>query len=242
MFPVCSGQYLSKVVQGRNSGEPVTGTCSKLTDACGERRLARIVRSNRQATVSQNEVNAASDRKVSKYKVHCSLLRMGLQTSQGAYSYPCQPLKALSMGTWASELDHGAMEEGGLVWWIMFSFTSCGWPGVCVSLTWETHGTRKHYGKKASRQIWCFGQCSDLGSCYPCGCYFDMYHLPKHCCRLCTPFHVSNIPWWLVPQSKSYEVLTWPPNFPDLYPIKHLWDVLDKPSDPWRPDLATYRT
>lgn len=25
VFPVCSGQYLSKVVHGKNSGEPVTG-------------------------------------------------------------------------------------------------------------------------------------------------------------------------------------------------------------------------
>ena len=28
-------------------------------------------------------------------------------------------------------------------------FTSHGWPGVCVLLTWGTHGTRMHYGKKA---------------------------------------------------------------------------------------------
>jgi len=26
VFPVCSGQFLSKVVQGRNSGEPATGS------------------------------------------------------------------------------------------------------------------------------------------------------------------------------------------------------------------------
>ncbi|ROK23396.1 hypothetical protein DPX16_16440 [Anabarilius grahami] len=66
VFPVCSGQYLSKGVQGRNSGEPATGHGRpRLTDARGERRLAHVVQSNRRATVAQiaQEVNAGSDRK-----------------------------------------------------------------------------------------------------------------------------------------------------------------------------------
>lgn len=33
-----------------------------------------------------------------------------------------------------------------------------------------------------------------LGSRHPCGCYFDMYHLPKHCCRPHKAFRESNIP------------------------------------------------
>lgn len=45
---------------------------------------------------------------------------------------------------WASELNHGAMEEVGLVWWTKFSFTSCGWPGgVCVT-----------YLGKRCHQVW----------------------------------------------------------------------------------------
>ncbi|ROL41713.1 hypothetical protein DPX16_9304 [Anabarilius grahami] len=52
----------------------------RLIDARGERRLARVVRSNRRATVAQTaqEVNAGSDRKVSEYTMHHSLLRMEL--------------------------------------------------------------------------------------------------------------------------------------------------------------------
>ncbi|KAK3512623.1 hypothetical protein QTP70_018636, partial [Hemibagrus guttatus] len=44
----------------------------RLTDARGERRLARVVRSNRRTTVAQiaAEVNAGSGRKVSEYTVH----------------------------------------------------------------------------------------------------------------------------------------------------------------------------
>ncbi|ROL53769.1 Transposable element Tcb1 transposase [Anabarilius grahami] len=44
----------------------------RLIDARGERRLARVVQSNRRATVAQiaQEVNAGSDRKVSEYTVY----------------------------------------------------------------------------------------------------------------------------------------------------------------------------
>ncbi|ROL47293.1 hypothetical protein DPX16_16881 [Anabarilius grahami] len=60
----------------------------RLIDARGERRLARVVRSNRRATVAQiaQEVNAGSDRKMSEYTVHHSLLHMGLHNQSGC---PC---------------------------------------------------------------------------------------------------------------------------------------------------------
>ncbi|KAK3544158.1 hypothetical protein QTP86_003944 [Hemibagrus guttatus] len=33
---------------------------------------------------------------------------------------------------------------------------------------------------------------------------------------------------WFDEHNNEFEVLTWPPNSPDLNPIEHLWDVLDK--------------
>lgn len=74
-----------------------------------------MVQSDRRAIQIAKEVNAGSGRKnVSEYTVHCNLLHMGLH-SQGAHADPCPPLKAPTMGMGASELDHGAMEEGSLV-------------------------------------------------------------------------------------------------------------------------------
>lgn len=74
LFLVWSGHYLSKVDQGRNSGELSIG--SRHIDACGEWRLACLVQSNRHATDAQiaEKVNAGSDRKVSQPTVHRSLL------------------------------------------------------------------------------------------------------------------------------------------------------------------------
>lgn len=50
---ICSGQYLSNVAQGKNSGELTTGSAyPELTDAQREQRLACVVLSNRRASVA----------------------------------------------------------------------------------------------------------------------------------------------------------------------------------------------
>lgn len=44
---------------------------------------------------------------------------------------------------------------------------------------------------------------------------------------------------WLE-EHKVLKVLSWPPNYPNLNLIKHLWDVMDK--GPIHGGLTTYRT
>ena len=68
-------------------------------------------------------------------------------------------------------------------------FTSRGWAGASASLIWGTHGTRIHYGKEPSQDALSNVLLRNLGSCHPCGCYFDTYHLPKLCCRPSIPFY-----------------------------------------------------
>ena len=59
--------------------------------------------------------NGGYRREVSQHRVHRTLLRMGLQTGQSVHADPCPPAKAPTTGMQASELDHGATEEGRLV-------------------------------------------------------------------------------------------------------------------------------
>lgn len=68
------------MVHGRNRGEPGTNGRPRLTDEPEEQKLASVFRCNRRATVAHiaEDVNAGSDRKVSEYPVHHSLLRTGL--------------------------------------------------------------------------------------------------------------------------------------------------------------------
>ena len=120
--------------------------------------------------------------------------------------------------------------ESCLVWWITFSFTSRGWLGLSVT----------YLGKTWHQFCW--------ETCHLCGSYCDAYHLPKHCCRPCTPFHGSIFPdgcgffqqdnvtfyrakmvqEWFEEHSNEFEVLTRPPISPDLNPIEQLCDVLDE--------------
>ena len=48
-----------------------------------------------------------------------------LQTCQSAHGIRCLALKAPTMGMWASALDLRSMEEGCLIQWFPFCFTSC---------------------------------------------------------------------------------------------------------------------
>ncbi|KAK3525280.1 hypothetical protein QTP86_024914 [Hemibagrus guttatus] len=78
----------------------------RLIDARGERRLARVVRSNRQATVAQTvaeEVNAVSDRKVSEYTVHHSLLRTGPHSYRSVRVSMLTPVHHRKHQQWARE-------------------------------------------------------------------------------------------------------------------------------------------
>ncbi len=80
------------------------------------------------------------------------------------------------------------------------------WMAVCMYVaylgnTWHQDALWEE-GKPAET-VWCFGL-GILGSCHPCGCYFNTYYLPKNCCRPCIPFHGNHIPCWLFPALSSF--------------------------------------
>ena len=117
---------------------------------------------------------------------------------------------------------------------------------MCTPLTWGTCGTRMHYEKKASQWRQCDGLgnvlLENLGSYYPCGCYFDTYHLPKSIvadhvhpfmktlfpdgCGLFqqdnASCHKAKMAQEWFEEHNEFEVLTWLPNSPNLNPIEHL--------------------
>lgn len=121
-----NSQYLSKEVQGRTGGGH-----GRPIDACREQKLAHVVWSNNELLKLKFWMTSKTD------PGHDGeVISLGwMDASQfGADQSGCPSWllstteKANTMTT--SELDHSTMEEDVLVYWIMLSFRSHGWPGV----------------------------------------------------------------------------------------------------------------
>lgn len=116
-----------------------------------------------------------------------------------------------TLSVWASELDCGAVQCKKVAWFYQSCFLLHLVEGrVCVSLIWASD-TGMYYGKKESQQRQCDAWNNillrSLESWHLCECYFEMQHLPKHCCRpsttLCAPCvngtvaqHTLESLWW----------------------------------------------
>lgn len=116
--------------------------------------------------------------------------------------------------------------------------------GLGLNAAWWTSDTGTHHGMKTSWRR----QCDILRQYFGGKCLVlpSKRMLSKHHCSPCSTFHGNNISWWPLSLSAGYcsltqswngsemfealnnefEVLTWPPNYPDLYPINHLWSPL----------------
>lgn len=121
-----------------------------------EWRLHLLVRTNRWATVAQiDRVNAGSDRKMSEYTVHCSLLRMVLHSHR--------PVRVPMLTPKSTNNGHMSIRTGP-------RSNGRPWPGlmnhIYFYITWmrflpgEHICTRMHYEGKMEETMWCFGQCS----------------------------------------------------------------------------------
>ncbi|KAK3560711.1 hypothetical protein QTP86_014737, partial [Hemibagrus guttatus] len=197
---------------------------SRLTDPRGERRLARVVRSNRWATVAQTaeEVNAGSDRKLQQWaREHQNWTTE--QWKKVAWSdESCFLLhhvdvrvrvRLLPEEHMAPGCTMGRRRAGGgsVLLWSMFCWETLG-PAVHVDVT----VTRSTYLSIVADHVHPF-----METLFPDGCVlFQQDNAPCHKAEM--------VQEWFDEHNNQFEVLTPPPNSPDLNPIQHLWDVLDK--------------
>lgn len=133
--PVGRGQYLPN---WSKKGQPLKWKKGhrhpRFIDAHGERRLARVVWSHGRITVAQipEKVNAGCGRNMSEDTVHCDLLFM-----EQCSHRPVRLATAEIAYNGHNSIWTGAMVEGCLFWWVMFTVMLCGWPCMCVSFIGE---------------------------------------------------------------------------------------------------------
>ncbi|KAK3532871.1 hypothetical protein QTP70_001156 [Hemibagrus guttatus] len=100
---------------------------------------------------------------------------------------------------------------GSVLLWSMFCWETLG-PTVHVDVT----VTRSTYLSIAADHVHPF-----METLFPDGCgLFQQDNAPCHKAEMVQEGFDDH--------NTQFEVLTWPPNSPDLNPIQHLWDVLDK--------------
>ncbi len=97
--------------------------------------------------------------------------------------------------------------RGSVMLWAMFCWETLG-PAIHVDVTYLSivadHGH------------------SFMETVFPGGCgLFRQDNAPCYKAKMVQEWFEEN-------NNNEFEVMTWPPNSPDIYPIEHLWDVLNK--------------
>lgn len=178
------------MVQGRTTSKPVTGSRTPKPDWCMCRaKASHVFRSNGRSSAAQiaSKVNAGSHRKVSGHTEQCRSLCLELRSLRVVREPMLSPEQHRRLLPCTHEHQKRTIEHGEKEVW---SDESCFRVRTYLEKTWHLGGfmgRRWVGGASVTLQAkFCW---EILESWLSCGCYFDMQHLPEHCCGPSSPLH-----------------------------------------------------
>ncbi|KAK3516869.1 hypothetical protein QTP70_027070, partial [Hemibagrus guttatus] len=173
-------------------------------------------------------VITAQEPKFRSLKVCCGIWHQDVSSRPGILHKSCSFGDALIQGSSHHNLQQCAREHQN---WTTEQWKKVAWSDESRFLLHHVDGRVR---AEPAEAVSCFGQCSAgkpwvlpsrrfpfMKTLFPDGCgLFQQDNAPCHKAEM--------VQEWFDDHNNQFEVLTPPPNSPDLNPIQYLWDVLDK--------------